>query len=154
MNAAAVSAGPATVGAAAHRTIAEQLSDPAVYVEFAPGACAYQASDIFGGPERAGQGPHPDDVIKSVCRSLRCGPLDLVCDPDPADARCAYIADVHGVRLCRVSGLTPDQANSALLSVSISGWVPGDREIVTAPTRTVADLMPGQRTPLAQERLL
>lgn len=62
-------------------------------------------------------------------------------------ARMAILAGDGKDRLARITGLTPDQANDALLSLAVSGWEPNaNREYVRLAGRTDADLMPsGQR---------
>ncbi len=130
------------IGADRHRTLSEMLDDPAVLVEYAPGACAYEYSDIFGGPT----GASPDEALRRICRDLRRRPTDVLCDPDPKAATLGparfYLTDDHGAALARVTGFSADLANSALLSLAVSGWAPGDVEHVTVGDRQVADLMP------------
>jgi hypothetical protein len=139
---------PATdLGSERHRTIAEQLSDPAVLIEYRPGACRTQAQEVFGGPDRRELGPLPTDVIRSVCRTLQREPVRLLCDSDPKNANGCYIADEMGVPLCRLTGMTPDQTNDALLSLAIGGWIPGDRDHVDLTPRSALDLMPATAMP-------
>ena len=149
---------PATgLGSEPLRSIAEQLSDPAVLIEYRPGACAVQAHEIFGGPDRAELGPHPADVIRGACRALQVEPVRLLCDPDPRNPNGCYLADQMGVPLCRITGMTSNQANDAIVGLCAQGWAPGLREYVTAFRRSALDgpaPAPEPRRTASQGRLL
>lgn len=140
-----------------HRTLAEQLGDPAVVVEYRPGAARaalgggdYALGEIFGGP----QGPSPTEVARKICRDLRRHPIDVLADPDPTDAaRRCYVVDAAGDRLARLSGISQALLGDALLNLCLAGWVPGDRETVVAPKATAADRMPGPRIAQGQRPL-
>lgn len=113
------------------RTLAQMLDDPAVLVDFAPGACAYERSEVLGGPD----GPRPAAVVRAVVRNLGCEIARLDAEPDdqtgaldvfyvlrwdgplkaPADARRAE-------RVARVYGLGLDAFVDALVQVACSDW--------------------------------
>lgn len=126
-------------GSAAFRTLSEQLADPSVITEYRPGACAYEYSETFGGP----LGPRPIDAVRSILRNLSRTPDAVLCDPDPASPNRAYLT-ANDQPLARISGLTPDQVNDALLSLAVSGWAPGAREAGSNHAATAADRMPGR----------
>lgn len=138
------------VGSARHRTLAEQLADPSVITDYRPGACPYEYSETFGGP----MGPRPVDAVRSVLRNLGRRPEDVLCDPDPAAENRAYLSTKTGDRLARMTGVTAEQVNDALIALFASGWEPfANREMgLTAHgARTAADHMP---QPAAQGRFL
>lgn len=108
------------IGAARHRSLSEQMADPSVIVEYRPGVSPLEYSELFGGPH----GPDPQDVVRSVCRALSLRPVQIETQPDPrVTARC-YIGDAAGARLGRVTGLSADQFDSALMALSVRGWIP------------------------------
>lgn len=139
-------------GSTPHRTLAEQLADPCVITEFRPGVCGTARSESFGGP----LGPEPVRCLQGVLRSLGRRPEAVVCDPDEeAPNRAWIVAGNSQDRLARITGLTPDQVNDALLGLAVSGWEPNaNREYVTRPDRTASDLMPAGPARPHQSRFL
>lgn len=126
-------------GADAHRTDEERLSDPCVITEFRPGACPVARSEAFGGP----LGPEPIRCLQGILRSLDRRPEAVVCDPDDMMPNRAWILAGDGDRLARITGLTPDQVNDALLALAVRGWEPNaNREYGRPLGRSAADLMP------------
>ncbi|ADL00674.1 hypothetical protein [Brevundimonas subvibrioides] len=135
--------GDQPAGADAFRPLAEQLADPCVITEYRPGSCSTARTESFGGP----MGPLPVEVAKTILRCLDRRPEAVLCDPDPAGVpNRAYVTDGQGAPLARVTGLTPDQFNDALLSLAVGGWEPGrNREVVRPMTAIAADRMPAGR---------
>lgn len=138
------------VGSARHRTLSEQLADPSVITDYRPGACPYEYSETFGGP----LGPRPVDAVRSVLRNLGRRPEEILCDPDPTAENRAYLSAKDGIRLARMTGLTPDQVNDALIALFASGWEPfANREPgLAAGARTAADHMPAPSSPRPPSR--
>lgn len=106
------------VGSAAFRTLAEQLDDPSVFIEYRPGVCASEAMEVFGGPK----GPRPDEVAVAICRTLDLRACDLTAWPDDQAApeavftSCFLVRHATGAPVARVHGMDDDRLNSGLIA--------------------------------------
>ena len=109
------------LGADAFRSMAESLKDPCVRCDYRPGLCDTVMSEHFDGPA----GPSPVHVIKSVLNHLMLLPARVVADPEPRLENCTWLAsELDGRRLVRISGLSPDTVNDALIALCLNHWRP------------------------------
>lgn len=96
---------------------------PAVQIKYAP-PCATERSDLFN--------PDPQDVVRSICRTLGRGPdewLAVAANTGMHDAAQTWVLDRPeadgGRRLAIVAGISFAWLNAALERQRNRGWMPG-----------------------------